>query len=265
MMPKIYWVWSDIIFTQLAEALGWRLDVYREKTKKIRHYLDDIAEFTSKPKQLYTIINMMTYLEQITFFVPVGFRYKAKNSLIIQNNDPEVVLLKKLREKYLEIRALWVEGQILFMYADDYATLNGIDRERSDTYYASLERVVRGIFKPEEYSIFLSSDLYPENRDLGVGMTRDELIKVIWDNKRAVLLEQSGRMNAGRENSYITQKAFEYARKRLEEAFYMMCLWEHVIKLSPVSPSLNDKIDMDMPTLYYFNQSEEAPRMKVTD
>jgi len=261
----------DIIFKQLWRALHWG---YREqdrtKAKIIREYLERSWQFSSKPKNINQMVNIMTY-SGINFFVPFWFRYrvKEKSKLQIKDGDPEKVLLLKLKEKYDALIALWLEGKIQFMYADDYVVeLNDVWENESKIYLSSLKDVITEVFgsENEDWNIFLSSDLYNTKKGIsGNGITKEELLDIIWREKWDILLKQSKKMNPNKNKEYITERAFLYAKKRLEEAFYVQNLLGNVIKISPVAPSLNDKLDMNMPTLYFFGQEEEAPWMKVTD
>lgn len=190
--------------------------------------------------------------KDVTFFTPWGPRYSwQERGVIIQEEDKEIKTLNFLAELFCEIEQNMPEKNFrwIILGADLYGTrINNLPAEATQIYFESLKDWLRQILPITEFQIWSQLDESAERYRQEVRGNFDNLASEHLLSRANQTAQAMGR------NSSST----DYLVERFAEAMLVESTLEP-IKISCAPRHKDDRVDWELPRLYFLPESLHAP------
>lgn len=192
------------------------------------------------------------YEREITLFTPWGPRYGWKSrGLDIKKEDKEVevinflaTLFKELRENMPDKNFRWI-----FLGADLYGTrINNLPEEVVAGYFVSLAKWLAQILPEAELRLWSEFDKIADVYRQKIWTDFENFV----DTNLLIRTEKTAQAMANGSNPK------EYLVERLAEAMLVEEIF-HPIKISCVARHKDDKVDWELPRLYFLPEYLHAP------
>ena len=188
----------------------------------------------------------------ITLFTPWGPRYSwEKRGSVVQKNNKEVSVLEFLADMLSEWRQNMPDKKFewVFLGADLYGTrINGLPEGVVSTYFKSVESWVSKILPEAKFMLWSDLDPQAEKFRQKVRGDFDEFVTVttVARAKRTAMAMGKG------------SDPREYLIERIAEAMLIEKMFQPV-KISCVARHKDDKVDWNLPRLYFLPEHLHAP------